>query len=868
MPTNAARAMGSPAFDTVNRAALEARWGRPVPVADGSAVRPLEAGGYELRTAAGEWVPLGDPRTADLDAARWLDGALDTRPLPTAVCIIGAGTGHVLDVIDARAPATRVLVLEPEPGFLGPLLARRDRRAAIEQGRLLVLAGPDYDGASLAWKVIDGEDDPLILIHPVICRERRDSARRAAQVIGRAKNDWTSNREARRVLGAKYARNTLANLPAFDRTGDVSALSGLARGTPAFIAGAGPSLNANLEALARVPGLRDRALVIATDTALRPCLAAGITPDFAVAVDASEANARHLIDLPANDTWLVAEPSIDPRALAAFDGRASLWRVATHDPWPLLRALGVERGTLAVWGSVLTAAADLALRLGCDPLIFVGADLAYTHGQPYCRGTVYDADWAYAQSQGLTLDELWRTHWMKSPALMEPGIEGAETRTASHFQAFRDWLVDLSQHRRDRRFVNATGAGILRGGAITQMPAADLAAALPPAPLVDRARWTPALASVPAARLADRLLARGPRALAALPSDLPETDALAGHVATLMQGLDRVELTRLESMPVSREARDEVAAITDALAGAPSADTLAAVVAGLAARDTWRAWRPLDRLQTTTRLAAEALAAPASVARVALDRLIPIFQSALTPDVHPGLAAGAADMLRDLCWSVRRETPIAIVFTRDIVEPLRRHARVWADAVGLQPRRPGPGTPRVIGVLGYNSQLGGGHPAARAVVTLLDGHRARATRDSRIEYFAWRTPDAAMVDALTALDIPVHTFDWPASPCGAVAALHGAIADAGVDALITDQNMGVPTVLFEARCAPVRVFLDMGFTTWSPGLTDLVCSLRPVDPHTGGVAPQHHLMLDLTQPAEAAQRLETRIADRLTAASR
>ena len=71
-----------------------------------------------------------------------------------------------------------------------------------------------------------------------------------------------------------------------------------------------------------------------------------------------------------------------------------------------------------------------------------------------------------------------------------------------------------------------------------------------------------------------------------------------------------------------------------------------------------------------------------------------------------------------------------------------------------------------------------------------------------------------------------------------------------------------------ARCAPVRVFLDMGFTTWSPGLSDLVCSLRPVDPVAAGIEPQHHLTLDLTRPAEAAQRLETRIAERLAAAGR
>ena len=49
-----------------------------------------------------------------------------------------------------------------------------------------------------------------------------------------------------------------------------------------MIVGAGPSLDDSLAALARS---RDRAVVLAADTALRPLLAAGIRPDIVAAVD-------------------------------------------------------------------------------------------------------------------------------------------------------------------------------------------------------------------------------------------------------------------------------------------------------------------------------------------------------------------------------------------------------------------------------------------------------------------------------------------------------------------------------------------------------------------------------------------------------
>jgi hypothetical protein len=38
-------------------------------------------------------------------------------------------------------------------------------------------------------------------------------------------------------------------------------------------------------------------------------------------------------------------------------------------------------------------ALDFALLLDCNPVIFVGQDLAHTDGRIYCTGTCFDGDW-------------------------------------------------------------------------------------------------------------------------------------------------------------------------------------------------------------------------------------------------------------------------------------------------------------------------------------------------------------------------------------------------------------------------------------------------------------------------------------------
>lgn len=203
--------------------------------------------------------------------------------------------------------------------------------------------------------------------------------------------------------------------------------------------------------------------MIAVDTALRPCLAAGITPDLVVAVDPGLPNLSHLQVAPlAERAWIVADPSVAPGSFAAFDGRVFTFRVDRHHPWPWLQALGVDRSRLRAWGSVLLTALDLAEKLGSRPIALLGADFAYTDGQPYCRGTVYEEDWDRRVRKGEHLREVW--NGMKRPPLItQTALDGAPVETSAVLLAFRDRIEQHCRSRPEGTFLNLTGRGLLRG---------------------------------------------------------------------------------------------------------------------------------------------------------------------------------------------------------------------------------------------------------------------------------------------------------------------------------------------------------------------------------------------------------------------
>src|SRR5262249_27505873 len=198
----------------------------------------------------------------------------------------------------------------------------------------------------------------------------------------------------------------------------------------------------------------------------RPLLAAGIHPPLVVSVDPSEANARHLNDLPdARDLWLVGEGSLTPSVFPQFKGRTFIYKVSNHDPWPWLAEHGADCAKLQTWGSVLTTAFDVAVRSGCNPIVFAGADLAYTDGLQYCRNTVYEPDWSQFPSNAERAAEFAK-YLQTRPHVVHPDIRGAETITAPHFIQFRDWIVAQARSVAPRRVINATGAGILHGDAL------------------------------------------------------------------------------------------------------------------------------------------------------------------------------------------------------------------------------------------------------------------------------------------------------------------------------------------------------------------------------------------------------------------
>lgn len=427
--------------------------------------------GARVRGEDGVWVTLHDGAHPLASAEAQLDALGST---PEVLVIVGGGLGYLAEAAVSRWAGTMVVVVEPHEALAAA--ARRRLPALDTSPRVRMVTGPLYEGAGDLWRVFDSLRDPAaappVIADPVLARVWPSLMREAARVAGRALAAARMNAKARAENAGRYVTNTLRNVRHLVAGPDPAALRDRFAGIPAVVVGAGPSLDGCLPALRAVA---DRALIIATDTAWRPLVRGGITPHLVVALDPTPENGRHLGDVPASPaTWIVAEGSVDAAALATLDGRVALFRVASHHPWPWLTSI-VDRLQLRAWGSVLTSAFDLALVCACDPVVFVGADLAFTGGQPYCRGTTAETHWASHAARGVSLRQVWANTLASRPLVTTRDVHDAPAASAPHLVEFRDWLVARAAELALGRTINASGAGILHGPGIRQ---ADVTSAL------------------------------------------------------------------------------------------------------------------------------------------------------------------------------------------------------------------------------------------------------------------------------------------------------------------------------------------------------------------------------------------------------
>ena len=212
-----------------------------------------------------------------------------------------------------------------------------------------------------------------------------------------SKSFFVSNEPDPELLLSKANKNTLTkklqswceqlntNVKVVKKTPGVKIFFNKLKNVPCVIVCAGPNLGNSLPLLST---LKNKAVIMSVDTSFRSCIKRNIIPDFCNAHDANENGQKFFNNAYAKDTVSIFVNYIHPKTIASYNGPKTFYYV--DDPSIqsyFTMALACDDSSRpdgsflesAITGGSCVAHTALyaALRMGCNPITFVGLDLSY-----------------------------------------------------------------------------------------------------------------------------------------------------------------------------------------------------------------------------------------------------------------------------------------------------------------------------------------------------------------------------------------------------------------------------------------------------------------------------------------------------------
>lgn len=399
---------------------------------------------YTSIHALGETYRLNSNYRPLEEAKRWVE-QFQFDNINIVVQMFGFGNGYFLrELLNKIKKGDHIIVVEPNYQLFHHIISNYDVSDLLMDKRISIVI-PELSQTMLNVTLHENVDwmnlkSQIFCVHPQYEKIFSSEYIEYRKKLEEFRHVILVNRNTEAYFGVSIAQNTISNYKYILKSNYILELTEkIPKDIPAIIVAAGPSLDKNIDQLKRAKG---KAIIIATDTALRSLHKHGIEADFAITIDPKKPDSYFDVPEYQNMPLFCASVS-NHNALAIHHGR-KIWFNCHEFIERLYQNMNLTISRYNTGGSVATAAFSVCKTLGVQTIVLIGQDLAYDGDISHAGGEVCHVQ---AEEEGIRYID---------------GVFGNKVKTRHDWYIFLKWFENSIQE------VNKTGVVIdaTEGGAL------------------------------------------------------------------------------------------------------------------------------------------------------------------------------------------------------------------------------------------------------------------------------------------------------------------------------------------------------------------------------------------------------------------
>ncbi len=366
------------------------------------------------------------------------------------VAILGMGLFYsALNILKERPHIQWLALFELEPGIFIQALRYTDLSSILEDPRLILGIGTEAgvsETLAKASRTLQLESSNL-LHHLPSFKFNPKGYNQLKDDLFTHINGLNVGGATTRLLGKDFLNNRFKHISTIHHQQLLENLQDKFAGVPAILVAGGPSLDKNIHLLKQV---QEKALIIAVDTVLPALLENNVHPHFVTCIDPNDLTYEKFADLvpQIKDIALVCASWVNTKTPKVFPADQIFWTFTSKPVEAWLNSL--LGGKLLTGGASTVAHLNLiaAHMLECNPIIFMGQDLAYPNSASasHAKGTVL---------QGTAPTNVIINHVQGETVT---GINGEILRTNRSFLSMKEFF-ESAISKSEKTHINATQGG-------------------------------------------------------------------------------------------------------------------------------------------------------------------------------------------------------------------------------------------------------------------------------------------------------------------------------------------------------------------------------------------------------------------------